>query len=66
MAYALLLMGVDIGVYKTFKLVPHKKGFNSDTWSKGFVISNVGRCCIGYPDPNWEKFIDEVVSLVDS
>jgi hypothetical protein len=57
MAFALLMLGVPYGDYQTFRL------------NRGCLClsSNVGRCGqTSEPDPDWQRFIDEVVSIVDN
>ena len=60
MAYALLMMGVNYGTYVTFELTTYR--------GMSYVCSNGGCCVTTYevPDPNWQRFIDEVVSIVDN
>lgn len=59
MYWPLSMLGIKDGEYKTFEL--------DLEWGFDFAseLCKLGQVEPGQPDPGWQEFIDEVVSLVD-
>lgn len=56
--WGLFMLGIEEGTYKTFDL-DAKWGFKFDDG-----LCKLGQVESGQPDPGWQEFINEVVSLV--